>query len=466
MKRKNLTAFVAALCAASPVVANDLFNVSGEAEIGVRYYGKDGLFTGQAGAGGEAFVGLTLNADAQLANGEFVFQFSGVKDVNDSRDSIHLQKFYYNHDLGDTSILVGYNTENWGVVESRSVVNVLNPVSRVDPTLNPDRIGTPMFNINTTLGSGSLSFYGLLDMVQPEFGSAASRHRPLYETNPDRAIYEDENSIDLALRYTNNFDFGGGAVDISASLFTGTSRDPITLPGCIGATGTITEAVCTNFNAGVAEFFETGAIDSIADISAILDLVDTAGGIDAINDIVAGSATDAIVSTASAVPGVGFVPYYERIHQLGLEAVYARGDLQLKFEGILRKTRNDGYFAGVVGGDYTFNDVGNGDGSLTLALEYLYDGRGDAQPLTLFANDVFVGANYMFNNERDSQIQFGGFYDLDTSAQLYRLSASTRLTDSLRAEFNATKVITDGYNDPLSFVRSDNFAEFKLRSFF
>ena len=161
------------------------------------------------------------------------------------------------------------------------------------------------------------------------------------------------------------------------------------------------------------------------------------------------------------------MPYYQKVQQVGLSAVYARGDLQLRFEGAYRDPKGEsGSFAAVVGGDYTWSNFAGSDGTLTLAVEYLYDGGDSRQPTSIFENDVFLGLNYLLNDTGDTRFQLGGFYDLDSQAQLYQLSLSTRLNDNMRAELSAVHVKTNGWNDPLAFIADDNFVQLRFSAFF
>jgi len=440
------------LVAAQPALAQSI-DISGQIDFGFRHFTKDGLFAGQSDAGTHFFVGGKINATIPLGAGEVALQFSALSDDRSGRSFTNLTRAYYTQAFDSFDVLIGYNVENWGVAESQSVLNVINPEIASDLAFGREQRGTPMINVNFDTGIGTLSAYALLGFEQPILPNAASRTRALWASDPSRAVFQDRaDQLDIALRFTSNFELGSGAVDIALSYFNGTDRTPLSLPGCIATSAAINDAACdainTAINTAIVGAFESGANG------------------DAIRDFLLANATDDIVAAASALPSAGFIPYYQQIQHVGGSLVYARGDLQLRFEGAYRKPKNEnGSFAGVIGGDYTFYDV-LGEGTLTVAAEYLYHDANARQPLSIFDNDVFLGMNFSLNDTRDTRLTAGGFYDLDSHAQLYQLSLSTRINDSVRAEFNAVHAETNGWNDPLSFIARDTFFEMKFSAFF
>ena len=101
-----------------------------------------------------------------------------------------------------------------------------------------------------------------------------------------------------------------------------------------------------------------------------------------------------------------------------------------------------------------------------MAVEYLYDDRPARLGTSVFENDLFVGLDYRFNNAYDTRANFGVFHDLESNANLFKLGVYSRINDHFGVEVNATKVSTTGWNDPLAFVKYDDFVELKLSSFF
>ncbi len=428
-----------------------------KAATGLRFYTEDGLYSGQSSSGAELFVELGLDGHFNAGNGKITFSFDGLLEETDTRNLFNIGELHFSQSFGNWDILAGFHTENWGVAESRSIVNVMNPIDRSNPTENDQLLGTPMVNLNLHTNAGTFSAYALLGFIEPHFGDGdEARFRSPVEFASRRANFEegDDRHVDYALRYSHNFNVGNGALDVSASYFNGTSREAVTLPGCANTNGgDIFESVCNAVNDAIAAAYDAGIADNIGDADDFFDFLGE-------------NLTDDIATLISTIPIVGLVPYYQKIEQVGLTAVYSNNDLQLRFEGIYREAQGDDFFAAVVGGDYTFTGIGGGAGDLTVALEYLYDDRAANQPLTLFEDDIFLGLNYRFNNARDTSITFGMFHDLDSQAQLFNAGVSTRLSDSIRLDVNASHVSVDSFNDPLAFIKDDTFVEFKFTAFF
>ena len=435
--------------------ADDRLKFSGEINFGSRFYADDGLYAGQSEAGPHLFLGAAFDASYATDAGEFVLKGRGKMGHVAGRMQFVLEDAYYRTQFNDSDFLIGYNVENWGQAVSQSVTNVLNPVDFSDRSPGASLLGTPMINVNYTTPTGTYSAYLLTGFVGSNFEEdPGTRQRSFFNTDTSRAYFEkaNENDIDLSLRYTNNFTLGAGSVDLGVSYFNGTDRTPVLLPGCTNSLGTITEAACSNTNDQVVSIYE-GLGSGGFDTDSFWDFVT-----DNLNDTVAGG--------ISAIPGIGFVPYYQEIEQIGLELNYAVNDVQLRFEGTYTETSKSGYFETVVGGDYTFNNFAGTDDTMTVAVEYLYNEQGRSNPFVIFEDDIFVGVDYRTNNERDLRFNLGAFYDLSSSAMLTTASAAMRLTDSLTFEVSAQKAFASSYNDPLAFIRKDGFVELKLRSFF
>lgn len=450
MKTIGLAA-VSVLALSAPTLAdgNDL-SFSGQIDLGFRYYAEDGQYAGQGPAGYYPFVGLGLNVGATLGGGELVFQISALSDDANDRSIFNVQKAYYTQSFDSWDLVVGYNVENWGVSNGRTIVNVLNARDSTNQIGGSDLIGTPMVNANVFTQIGTFSAYVLGGDVIDAYGGMATRQRgPLY-TFGDLAAYETEDELDFALRYSNFFSVGAGSVDVALSYYQGTNREAVSLPGCVGANGLVTEAICDQINADVLANYEGGG-STRASVAEMADYLVPTFGI--------GVALDAI-------DVIAFTPYYQDIRQWGLTAVYAQGDTQLRFEGFLRDTEYEDFISAIIGGEHTFHDVFGTDGSVILALEYHYDDRSARQPVTVFDNDLFLGVNYSLNDPNDSRMEFGTFYDLDSSAQLFSLTMSRRIGERMRAQISASHVESAPGLDPLSALNGDTFFEFSLSTFF
>jgi hypothetical protein len=444
-------AALASFAFATSALADDLpFDLSGQVDLGVRYYFEDGLYAGQSTAGAYPFVGLQLNGGFSVGGGEFVFQFSGLSDEENDRSILNFQKAYYYQAFESWDLVAGFNVENWGISTGRSLVNVLNARDRANQVGGSDLIGTPMVNANFFTDAGTLSFYVLGGEVQDNFGGPASRQRGPLFTDGDFAAYQDDGELDFALRYSNNFYIGENTLDLGFYYYQGTNREAVSLPGCTSTSGAVTSAVCDQITTSIRNLYEAGGTQPLNAAEMTAYLLANFGA--------------AVAAEAGNI--IALAPYYQDIRQWGLTAVYAQGNTQLRFEGFLRDTEYESFAAAIVGGDYTFYDFAGGDGTLTFALEYHFDDRSVRQPTSIFDNDAFLGLNFSANDANDTRGEFGLFYDLDTDAQLYTLSISRRIGERFRAELNVNHVEAAGTGDPLSAVDGDSFVSFTLSTFF
>ncbi|MEO0370187.1 MAG: hypothetical protein AAF231_01905 [Pseudomonadota bacterium] len=440
---------LASFLAATPAWAQSGLEVSGQVDFGARNYFESGLYAGQSSARSFGVLGFSLDGGTSLSNGgDVAFSFSGLMEEGNDRAYYNIERLYYRHAFTGWDILVGFNTENWGVVQSQSVLNVMNPRANADPVAGDTLLGTPMVNVNVYSGAGTFSLYALTGFVEPFYGGQRSRFRAPIIPDYESTVFEEGSGrhLDYALRYSNSFSVGESDIDVGLSYFNGTDRS----------------ATCSTTGTGA-----TSCTDAILTALGNPPGSPAAGSsTDAFFAFLGANANSATVAAASAVPVPGLRAFYQEIEQVGLSTAFTRNDLQLRFEGMYRDTSSGSYFAGVVGGDYTFNDAFGGPGSLTMAVEYLYDDRSAAQGIPLFEDDVFLGLQYRFNNQLDTAIDFSVFHDLSTEAKLYRLGVSSRINDRIGVALNASAVDTSGFDDPLAFVGSDDFVELIFSAYF
>jgi len=471
MTSKNLTAgfsSVIAMLVGSGVYSSE-FQTDIRIDFGARVYTDDGTYAGQSERGPYPFIGGELSAFGSLGPGEFVFEASGLFDDDGGRSAVVLEKAYYTQSFSNFDLVAGFNVENWGVADSQTIVNVINPQNGKASATEQDFMGTPMINANFGVGGGTLSLYALTGFIDPIEADDATRERFPISQNDGEAIYEEGNArnLDFAIRYANTVSLGQGSLDYALSGFTGTSRTPTYIPNCTGDFDAVPalEATCDTINTAVVDQFESGAFDiSISDFGSdafataveILELIT-----DALADVGI-DITDAI--TDGAV--FGFSPYYQKIDQLGFETQYTINDLQLRLEAIYRDTSAGDFTAAVIGGSYSFNDWVAPGSTLTATVEYLWDDRSLSQPTNIFADDLFLGLDLQMNNAKSVYYQLGMFYDLEYEGTYVTASLGARLTDSTAMEFSLATAHSDDARDGLFYINDDTFFEFKFSRFF
>ena len=222
---------------------------------------------------------------------------------------------------------------------------------------------------------------------------------------------EEQQHVDLAARWSYVSELNGYPLDLTASVFRGTSRDPLLAP-------------------------------QVEVVNSVLTLTE-------------------------------LVPYYAMQNQIGSTIQFAPEGWLLKAELLYRDYQLDALPGGIevkdqtaaVGGfEYTLVGPFGNAADLGLLAEYQYDSRGaeysDAQ------NDLFLGTRYVFNDMASSEILAGITQDLDyTGTRLFLLEANTRLNPSMTIDATITLVTAEEESLASIFRRDDTF-EVALNFFF
>jgi len=215
--------------------------------------------------------------------------------------------------------------------------------------------------------------------------------------------------------------------------------------------------------------------------------------------------------------GVFTVPTYGILTQIGLDALYTRGNWLWKVEAISRWGPGDDYGAAVGGFEYTFHNLFNTSRDVGLLLEYNYDGRrkpppaifpfdqtttnriesklrkfarnpsklislvnefGDVidngrieynggVPPAFFDDDIYVGARLTFNDEKDTNVLVGAIIDVEEQGTYLQIEATRRLDNNWSLELDGSFFIDVPKSDtPLFFVSSDSFVQVQLFRYF
>jgi hypothetical protein len=119
---------------------------------------------------------------------------------------------------------------------------------------------------------------------------------------------------------------------------------------------------------------------------------------------------------------------------------------------------DDTFAAAVAGFEYTLYGIRESAADVGLLVEYLYDGRGPGEPVTVFDNDVFLGARLALNDAQDSSVLAGVVVDTDSQEWFFNLEAERRIGEHFVAEarlriFNGDQQLNQLY----AFDRDDYF---------
>jgi hypothetical protein len=165
--------------------------------------------------------------------------------------------------------------------------------------------------------------------------------------------------------------------------------------------------------------------------------------------------------------GTALDPYYGRIWQAGIDAQYTGDTVLWKLEAITRGSDDFDTFAAVVTGfEYTFYQVSGSDSDLGVISEYLYDDRGTDAPVTIFQNDLFVGARWAANDSQDTSALVGAVIDLEDGTTSLRAEFERRLDIGVLLKLQAQSVSNADTSNPLYGLRQDNYLSVAFEKYF
>jgi len=154
-------------------------------------------------------------------------------------------------------------------------------------------------------------------------------------------------------------------------------------------------------------------------------------------------------------------PFYEQMDQVGLDFQYTGEGWLWKFEGIGRYTERQDYAAMVGGFEYTLYGLGGSNVDLGVLSEVHLDSRGSAAESPL-NKDLFVGGRFTWNDEADTNLVVGAFYDWDTNSTSGRVELETRLGQGVKLEVEA-QIFADIQSDDAFFtLRRDSYLQSSL----
>lgn len=158
------------------------------------------------------------------------------------------------------------------------------------------------------------------------------------------------------------------------------------------------------------------------------------------------------------------IPRYVGIDQTGLDAQATKGDTLWKLEAIYRNGQGN-YFALTGGFEHTLYGLAESEKDLGLLIEYLWDERGDDAPV-LFEDDLFLGARLTLNDADSTEVLVGVIQDLDTSARLFNIEASTRLWESWKLSLEGRYFGNFDPPRPQNGLRNDSYLQTEMAWFF
>ena len=164
--------------------------------------------------------------------------------------------------------------------------------------------------------------------------------------------------------------------------------------------------------------------------------------------------------------GQTLVPFYHQITQLGVDLQYTRDAWLWKLEAIARDGLDDQFFATVAGFEYTFYGINEGASDLGMIVEYLYDDRGPSEPLTVFDDDLFLGARWAMNDTQDTSLLTGVVLDTNESEWFLNVEAERRIGENMVAAARIRVFNGDRRLDQLQILDRDDYFQLSLSRYF
>ena len=375
---------------------------SGDLSLQSRWFPEPPLFAEQRAGSGGVVVEPTLYWDI-TETASFTFTPLYRYDSADSRRThADLREAYLlmYGDWGDNSweLRLGVDRVFWGVVELHNLVDVVNQFDLIEHPREEAKLGQPMAYLTISGGWGIAEWLLLPYHRKRTFPGSGGRFRGPLPLVDD-ALYESGDE-ERNVDLAARYSNSIGLLDFGLSVFTGTNREPAFVP-----------------------------------------------------DLRAGLPPG---------PATPFIPYYEKIRQLGVDAQLTTGDWIYKLEAIRRSgARNlagleEDYRAFILGLERNFYGVFGSLADVIVFAEWHDDSRG-ALATNAWANDLFVGAAISLNDVQSTEIIAGLLGDVSRDYRAFNLGLKRRLSDSwsLRLEIIAQLRV-----DPLDMTylgRRDSF---------
>lgn len=172
-----------------------------------------------------------------------------------------------------------------------------------------------------------------------------------------------------------------------------------------------------------------------------------------------------IVAAVDLTGNVTLTPYYEMIHQTGIDLQITLENWLLKQESIVRLGQGKNYYAATSGFEYTFYGVFDSVIDLGVVAEYLYDSRGSHAPI-IFQDDFLAAVRLGFNDIQSTELLAGIVFDRTSDTKFYSLEASRRVGDNWKVDVEARFFSAMPDTDPAYILREDDHLRLEIKYYF
>lgn len=163
--------------------------------------------------------------------------------------------------------------------------------------------------------------------------------------------------------------------------------------------------------------------------------------------------------------GLKLIPFYDIIHQSGIDIQATIENWLWKFEGIRRSGMDNTFHATTAGLEYSFFDVKSTGLDIGIVIEYLYDDRKD-KASTPFENDTMLGLRFALNDEQSTEALFGIIADNDGDGVAASIEANRRIGEQFKATLEARLFTETEPSDFLHNFRNDDYVQLEIGYYF
>jgi hypothetical protein len=136
-----------------------------------------------------------------------------------------------------------------------------------------------------------------------------------------------------------------------------------------------------------------------------------------------------------------------------------------KLEAIHQSNRIEDFSAAAGGFEYTFSAPFGTGWDVGALAEFLWDSRGGDSP-SPFQRDLFVGTRIAANDVAGSELLAGAIVDLERGGAFGNVEASRRIGDSGKLVIELRLFMDADENDPLFFLRRDDYLQLEYIRYF
>ena len=380
------------------------FDFSGNVRLESRWYPQSGAFPEQSRHASGVVAEPEFHLEDTRGRSLTLTPFFRYDSADPRRTHFDLREAYLllfgQRDSGEWELRLGVDRVFWGVAESRHLVDIINQADLIEHPEEEEKMGQPMAHLTWSADWGVVEVFGMPYHRGRTFPGPGGRLRYSLAVDTDNPLYESRAKqwhFDVAARYSHSF----GPLDIGASVFDGTSREPFFQPE-LNSSGV---PVVRPYYEQIRQL----GLDAQLTLGAWL---------------------------------------------LKLETIQRSGARNLR--GV-----EQNYGAMVSGFEYTFYSVGGSDHDISLLGEWNYDGRG-RYATNFFNNDVFVATRWAPNDVQGTALLAGIMFDATRSSQVVTLQFVRRITDRWSFSVESIAFPRVDESDILHQTRRDSFFTFSF----